>query len=84
MFKYDLVGQGSLIEAKGARGTMVAGDTTQCFHYGSRIEKGERLVIIFTYASYFHNDPEHKLSQEMLSRYATDDPIQKMLLNGQT
>ena len=79
---YDQVGQDSLIEAKGARGTMVAADPTQCFHYGSRIKKGERLVIIFTYASYFHNDAEAKLPQDALSRYATDGPIQKMLLNG--
>ncbi len=78
---YDLVGRDSLIEATGAKGAMVAGDTTQCFHYGSRIQKGERLVIIFTYASYFHNDPEAKLTRDTLSRHVTEDPIKKMLLD---
>ena len=44
---YDLIDSDLLNVVKGPKGTMLAGDTTQCFHYGSRIKK-ERLVIIFT------------------------------------
>ena len=79
---YEMVGRDSLIEVKGPKGTMLGGDPTQCFHYGSRIEKGERLVIIFSYASYFHNDPNIKLSRELLSGHKTKNTMQKMLLNG--
>ena len=79
---YDMVGEEVLVEVTGPKGTMVAGDPTQCFHYGSRIKKGERMVIIFSYSSYFHNDPEIKLSRQLLSGHATDNRIQKMVLHG--
>tara|TARA_B100001059_G_C17803309_1_gene567573 strand:- start:158 stop:1093 length:936 start_codon:yes stop_codon:yes gene_type:complete len=79
---YKIVNKSDLIEVEGKKGTMVAGDTTKCFHYGSRIEKGERLVIIFTYSSYFHNDPEIKLSRDILSAYKPKNRIQNMVING--
>ena len=79
---YSLIDCNLLNVIKGPKGTMLAGDTTQCFHYGSRIKKKERLVIIFTYASFYHNDPEIKLTKKVLRKYKPKNRIQKMLING--
>ena len=79
---YSLIDRNLLNVIKGPKGTMLAGDTTQCFHFGSRIKKKERLVIIFTYASFFHNDSEVKLTKKLLSKYKPKTKIQKMLISG--
>ena len=48
-----IVGNDPLVKCVGTAGTMAIGDTSRCFHFGSRPGKRERYVVMIQYITPF-------------------------------
>lgn len=76
---YRVIPKDSLEVLTGTRGSVFAADTTKCLHYGSRCTGGDRIALIFTYASY-HNFDDNSKILEQVSLPETPTKLQKLAL----
>jgi hypothetical protein len=78
-------GKDKLVKSIGPAGTVLFVDTANCFHFGSRIRKGTRLVCMLTFTSvanetfYDLQGYEFQLSENQFT--SSDSNLKKLVMN---
>ena len=76
---YRLCSPNDSVEAVGPAGSCCVVDSGRCFHFGARTQEGERMLLMFNFASYYaamnHQTPLQKTHANL-----PDDPLRRLVL----